>query len=176
MNQSGINESEMLLKMMSAIELEFNRYPKAFVYESDVEYVNPIEKPDNKPLSGDYRSYKKLTIRFVPNNDPNCSRAHIDQLCVQWTPITGQMFIYIEFVYNNTNPRHNYGSTFILESGDKDDLVLRKRMYSIFKKIKNFYEVEEPRKDKEQLVSAIYDAFPEMLDIELFGEQLDKES
>jgi hypothetical protein len=176
MDQSEINESEMLLKMMSAVELEFDRYPKAFTYESDTEYLNPFEKPEPKTLGGDYRAYKKLTVRFFPRNDPNCSKTNIDQLCVQWTPITGEMFIYIEFVYSQANPRQNYGGNFILESGDKADLVLRKKMYSIFKKIKNFHEVEEPRKEKEQLVSAIYDAFPEMLDIELFGEQLDKES
>jgi hypothetical protein len=174
MNESKPNESDMLLKLIAALEVEFDRHPKAFTHEVDIEYLNPLEKETRK--SDGYRAYKKLQTRFYPKNDPNCSKTNIEQILIQWTPVNNEFFIYIEYTYNNQNPRNNYSSNFILEPNDKTDLAIRKRIYHVFKKIRDFYEVEEPRREKEQLISAIYDAFPEMLDIELFGEELDKES
>lgn len=184
-----------LLKMLKELDRQFEISPAGFYVEKETHY-SEFERLDlRKGLDRDerkavvkaheanesfYAQYHSIEVSWRPYNVDHTTFKHIHKVRLNYTPVTGML--YLEFNYEDANAgaKHDYKehdtSYNIGFHGLKHHSELKMKIFKLYRKIEKYQEITIPKQQRDKMVQAVCEMFPTIMDDVLFGDDSDETS
>jgi hypothetical protein len=183
----------LIMMVLSELTRRFELDKSIFTYSVNRTRSDDDDFPDNDQRVKDFPDCIKfrgvtthINIDMRPERNMQSTSKDINYVSLCWTPQTGVYQVSLGYLAapvpgqrNNHRQNEDHESFFYLGQGAKSldgtYAMVKKAHIQLMKKIKEYQDVEVPRKIREQFESAVYETFPTLLDEVFLESGNDKE-
>lgn len=161
--------------ILKELQIQVDRDISVFSYDKEVNYTELVKVDDSGEEIGERHMGKATTmsIYWRPGGDKNHPFKHIDKVQINWRPVDGAIELELRH-YTKASGRSEQWNVTYPVGYDKGFFTTKMAFYGIYKKVVVYQDVEIPRRNRENLINAVCEAFPSILDDLILGDHGEK--